>query len=80
MTDIQIIQLLGLAYFSAGLGAIINPGLFKKAINDYMENLARNLSRRFSCADSGIYSCQQGTGIMQSDFPACQRHRLACPC
>jgi len=40
MTDIQIIQLLGLAYFSAGLGAIINPGLFKKAINDYMENLA----------------------------------------
>jgi len=39
MTDIQIVQLLGLAYLSAGLGAIINPQTFKKAARDYMDNL-----------------------------------------
>lgn len=39
MTDIQILQLLGLAYLAAGLGGITSPQVFKKAVRDYAENL-----------------------------------------
>jgi hypothetical protein len=38
MNDIQIFQLLGLIYFSIGLGAIINFSAFKKVLEDFINN------------------------------------------
>ena len=39
MSDAQILQILGLAYLSVGLGALINPEFYKKILTAYTKNL-----------------------------------------
>lgn len=38
MTEVQIFQILGLIYFAAGLGMMINPEFFKKMLANLAEN------------------------------------------
>ncbi|MFA5023921.1 MAG: hypothetical protein WC523_03130 [Patescibacteria group bacterium] len=38
MSEVQMFQILGLFYFAAGLGMMINPGFFKKMLGNMAES------------------------------------------
>jgi uncharacterized protein YjeT (DUF2065 family) len=38
MSDAQIFQVLSLVYIAVGIGILINPGFYKKMLEDFIEN------------------------------------------
>jgi hypothetical protein len=40
MSDVQIFQLIGLAYLAIGVGMLLNQELYKKVFTDFVENKA----------------------------------------
>ncbi|MFC1711643.1 hypothetical protein ACFLZ1_03605 [Patescibacteria group bacterium] len=40
ITTAYIFQIIGIAYFAVGLGALINPGFYQKILKEYSQNLA----------------------------------------
>ena len=39
MSDAHILQMLGLVYFALGLGVLINSKLYKRVLDEFMDNL-----------------------------------------